>query len=115
VTPSDLFTATYRAFNARDIDAVLAVMAPDVDWPNGMDGSRMHGHQAVREYWTRQWSVIDPTVEPIRLTVDGDGRTVVDVHQVVRNVSGAIVADQVVQHVYELRDGLITRMEIRKP
>ena len=36
-------------------------------------------------------------------------------HQVVRSLSGDIVADQMVQHVYELRDGLITRMEIRKP
>ena len=115
MTPSELFTATYRAFNARDIDSALAVMAPDVDWPNGMDGSRMRGHQAVRDYWTHQWTVIDPTVEPLRLAIDPDGSAVVDVHQVVRTMSGDIVADQEVQHVYELRDGLITRMEIRKP
>ena len=38
-----------------------------------------------------------------------------DVHQVVRDRAGAIVADQRVQHVYELRDALVTRMEIRKP
>jgi hypothetical protein len=25
----------YAAFNARDVDAALAVMTPNVDWPNG--------------------------------------------------------------------------------
>jgi hypothetical protein len=27
---------TYAAFKARDVDAVLAAMHPDVDWPNGV-------------------------------------------------------------------------------
>jgi ketosteroid isomerase-like protein len=35
---------TYTAFNARDIDAVLAVMRPDVIWPNGMEGGTVVGH-----------------------------------------------------------------------
>jgi hypothetical protein len=26
--------ATYAAFNARDIDAVLTQMTADIDWPN---------------------------------------------------------------------------------
>jgi hypothetical protein len=55
-----LLTTTYQAFNARDVDAVLH---PEVDW-NGMEGGRMHGHAGVREYWTRQWSLVDPHVEP---------------------------------------------------
>jgi hypothetical protein len=115
MTPRELLVKTYRAFNRRDIDAVLAVMAPDVDWPNGMEGGRVHGHHAVREYWTRQWTMIDPTVEPLRFEPDDAGRIVVDVHQVVRDLAGNVKADQTVQHVYELHDGLITRMEIRKP
>ena len=81
-------TVTYRAFNARDIDAALALMHTDVDWPNGMEGGRVHGHQAVRDYWTRQWGLIDPHVEPIDFRTDEDGRTVVDVHQVVRDLAG---------------------------
>src|SRR5258705_6728346 len=36
----------YASFNARDIDAVLARLAPDVDWPNGMEGGRVHGRDA---------------------------------------------------------------------
>jgi ketosteroid isomerase-like protein len=111
----DLLSATYRAFNARDIDAVLAVMHPDVDWPNGMEGGRVHGHAAVREYWRRQWAMIDPHVEPQRFGSDGTGRVVVDVHQLVRDLAGKVVADQIVQHVYLIEDGLIRSMEIKKP
>jgi hypothetical protein len=110
---SALLERIYAAFNARDIEAVLAVMHPDVDWPNGMEGGRILGRDAVRDYWTRQWHTIDPRVEPCGFTIDGAGRIVVDVHQVVRDPGGALLADRMVQHVYVLVDGLIRRMEIR--
>ena len=37
------FDSLYAAFNARDIDAALAGMHPEVDWPNGWEGGRVHG------------------------------------------------------------------------
>lgn len=104
---------TYAAFNARDIDAVLAVMHPDVDWPNGMDGGRVRGHAAVRAYWTRQWALIDPRVEPRGFTVEADGRMAVAVHQVVRDLAGTVLRDVTVEHVYTFEGDLITSMEIR--
>jgi len=111
----ELLKDVYAAFNRRDIDAVLALMRHDVDWPNGMEGGRVHGHDEVRAYWTRQWSMIDPHVEPIGMLDDEAGNTVVDVRQVVRDLSGNILKDQIVQHVYSFRDSLIERMEIRTP
>jgi ketosteroid isomerase-like protein len=107
----DLIRTLYAAFNARDLETCLAAMQPEVDWPNGMEGGRVHGREGVREYWTRQWGMIDPTVEPRSVQVDEQGRIVVEVHQVVRDLAGAVV-DQMVRHVYEVEDGLITRMEI---
>jgi SnoaL-like domain len=104
--------AMYKAFNDRDIDTVLAVMHPDVDWPNGMEGGRVHGHQGVRAYWTRQWSMINPKVYPVHVGEDDLGRTVVDVHQLVRNLEGVIVLDQMVRHAYVMENGLIKSMEI---
>jgi ketosteroid isomerase-like protein len=44
----------YAAFNARDVDAVLAAMTPDVDWPKTWGGGRAIGREQVREYWKRQ-------------------------------------------------------------
>ena len=60
-----LLQGAYRAFNARDIDSALAAMHPDVDWHNAMEDRRAHGHDEVRAYWTRQWELIDPHVEPL--------------------------------------------------
>jgi len=87
---------TYAAFNARDIDAVLAVMHPDVIWPNGMEGGTVVGHAAVRAYWTRQWGLIDPRVEPRGFTLEADGRIAVAVHQVVRDLAGTGLKDDMV-------------------
>jgi hypothetical protein len=104
--------AMYAAFNDRDIDTVLGAMHPDVDWPNGMEGRRVHGHEGVREYWTRQWKMINPKVYPVQVSEDELGRTVVEVHQVVRNLEAVTVLDQMVRHVYVMEDGLIKSMEI---
>ena len=114
LTDQEILTRAYEAFNARDIDTVLAYMQPDVDWANGMEGGRVHGHQGVREYWTRQWGLIDPHVEPIRFHEEENGRIIVDVHQVVRDLAGTILADTMVQHVYRMRDGLVERMDIQE-
>jgi hypothetical protein len=45
-----MLVGLYRAFNARDIDAAVALLHPDVNWPNGMDGGRVRGRDAVRAY-----------------------------------------------------------------
>ena len=109
---SRLLQRAYAAFNARDLDGALATMSPDVVWPNGMEGGTVHGHEGVRAYWTRQWGLIDPRVEPKTFDVDSVGRIVVGVHQVVRDLSGKVLLDRMVEHVYTLKDGLIQSMEI---
>ena len=110
----EVIRRAYAAFNARDIDAVLELLHPDVEWANGMEGGSVHRHGGVRAYWTRQWSMIDPHVDPLRIAPDEDGRVVVDVHQVVRDLGGAVIADRMVRHVYEIEHGRIRRMQIRE-
>lgn len=104
----------YQSFNVRDMDAALATMQPDVEWPNGMEGGTVHGHAGVREYWTRQWGILDPHVNPISFDLDASGRVVVGVHQVVRDLSGKVLLDRMVEHVYSVERGLIRSMEIRE-
>ncbi|HTZ74078.1 MAG TPA: nuclear transport factor 2 family protein [Candidatus Aquilonibacter sp.] len=110
----ELLADAYDVFNRRDIEKILGIMHPNVDWPNGMEGGRVRGRDAVREYWRRQWSMVDPEVKPVAFEDDEKGRTVVDVHQVVRDLDGKIILDRVVQHVYSVRDSQIERMEIRE-
>lgn len=107
-----LIRLIYRAFNSREIDTVLAALRPDVDWPNGMEGGRVLGREAVRAYWQRQWEMINPHVDPIHITEDNSGRTVVDVHQVVRDLADNVISDSRVRHIYTFRDGLVAQMEI---
>lgn len=109
-----LLQQAYVAFNARNIDAALALMCADVVWPNGMEGGVVHGHMGVREYWTRQWSVIDPTVEPLSIR-EGEGCFDVEVRQRVRDLEGKVLIDRIVHHVYRLRGERIASMEIVEP
>jgi ketosteroid isomerase-like protein len=102
----------YAAFNAKDIDAVLARMQPDVDWPDMLENRRLIGHDAVRAYWLRQFELIDPAVEPRDVVERNGAELVVEVHQVVRNRQGDILSDQVVHHLYTLRNGLIAAMDV---
>jgi ketosteroid isomerase-like protein len=108
-----LLRRTYAAFNARDVDAVLAALQPGVDWPNVLGGTRLHGHAAVRAYWEGQFAATDPRVEPQGFRLESDGRIAVDVHQMVRDLSGAVLVEGSVQHVDRLRDGLVDHMEVR--
>ncbi len=110
----ELLKTAYREFNARNVEAVLTLMQPDVDWPNAIENRREIGRENVREYWRRQWQMLDPHVEPIGFADDREGRTIVDVHQVVKDLEGKVLVDQIVQHVYTICDGLIQRMEIRQ-
>jgi ketosteroid isomerase-like protein len=108
----ELLRRCYAAFNARDIETVIALMHPDVDWPNGMEGGRVHGHDEVRDYWTRQFGIIDGRVEPRRIADAADGRVAVEVHQVVHDLDKNLLSDGTVWHLYTIRDGLIERMDI---
>ena len=107
-----LLISAYREFNARNIDAVLAFMHPEVVWANGLEGGHVHGKEAVRAYWTRQFGMLDPHVEPVRVDKIGDGQFLVEVHQVVHDLGGNLLVDTVVYHTYRLHSGLIERMDI---
>jgi hypothetical protein len=108
----ELLRSAYAAFNARDIDAALATMALHVAWPKAFKGGIARGHEEVRAYWTEQWSEIDPHVEPVSFDPEAAGRILVDVHQVVRDLDGAILADVHVGHRFTIENGLIQAMEV---
>lgn len=102
----------YASFNARDIEAVLTKLHPDVDWPNAWEGGRLHGHDAIRDYWTRQFAAIDGRVEPTAVTSKDDDTVEVTVHQTVSDLDGNVLSDDIVTHTYTIRDGRIARMDV---
>ena len=108
----EVLIAAYRDFNARNIEAVVSRMHPEVEWANGMEGGHVHGKDAVRDYWTRQFTAFSPRVDPVSIDPDTNNNWVVSVHQVVHDVKGNLLIDTIVYHTYQFRDGLIVRMDI---
>jgi hypothetical protein len=109
----DILKRLYDRFNARDMEALLSAMHEDVIWANGMEGGHVYGHEGVRSYWTRQWAMIDPHVEPVAFSKGSDGQVIVDVHTIVRDLNGKIIVDQMVGHEFRLVQGRVQRFDIR--
>lgn len=107
-----LINTAYDRFNARDIDAALALMTTDVQWPSGAEGGFVQGHHAVREYWEAQWKVLDPHLEATAIDASPDGRVIVSAMQKVKDLDGNVVVDGLVAHIFTVTDGRIERMEI---
>ena len=116
----EILKRIYDRFNARDIDAVLAALADDVAWANGMEGGHVHGREAVLAYWTRQWTMVSPHVEPVRFHRAVDDAIVAEVRQSIYDLEGKPLQgqthglkDKTVGHVFRFRDGKVTRFDIQ--
>lgn len=107
-----LISRAYSAFNSRDIDTALSTFHPNVQWPKAFEGGYVTGHDEVRKYWTRQWSEINPTVEPMGFNERPDGRLEVSVHQVVKDLEGNLMFDGKVKHIYTIQDELLQSMDV---
>lgn len=113
-THQTLIKTAYLAFNARDIDAILQVMDPNVKWSKAWEGDYAHGHEDVRAYWTRQWNEINPKVTPVGFLEREDGRLEVEVDQLVKDLEGNVLFDGKVKHIYIIKNNLLVQMDIEK-
>jgi ketosteroid isomerase-like protein len=102
----------YDAFNKREIETIISQMRPDVKWANGLEGGFVFGRDAVREYWTNQFKMIQPELETLKFETDEKNRNVVTVHQIIRDLQGNMLADATVQQIFTIEDGLISLYEI---
>ena len=107
----EFFEDIYDNFNDRNIEKVLAKLSGNVKWANGMEGGFVHGRDAVREYWTRQFAMINPRVMPQKIETDDD-KTVVTIHQLVKDLDGNVLEDMTVEHIFCLENGLVKSFEI---
>ena len=108
----NLIKKAYAAFNERDIDKALSTMHPDIQWPKAFEGGYVSGHNEIREYWTRQWTEINPNVEPIEINERQNGNLEVEVLQKVKDLDGNSLFDGTVKHIYTLQDNLLRKMDI---
>lgn len=104
----------YTAFNSRDINSALSTFHLDVEWPKAFEGGYVKGHDEIRTYWTRQWTEINPTVEPTRIIERSNGTFEVTVHQIVKDLQDNLMFDGAVKHIYTIQDGLLRKMDIEQ-
>ncbi|HEX7781977.1 MAG TPA: nuclear transport factor 2 family protein [Sphingobium sp.] len=109
----EVVLAAYDAYNARDAEAILTFVSDDVDWPDG--DKRLHGRDALRQYWLNQWTGTRTHDTPTDVTELSDGRIRVRLDQIVRDMDGAEISRGTFEYFFELRDDLITRLDIIKP
>ncbi|MBY3088902.1 nuclear transport factor 2 family protein [Rhizobium laguerreae] len=116
----EMIKRIYHSFNARDIEGLLTVLSDDVAWANGMDGGHVHGREAVRDYWMRQWAIVSPHVEPVAFENTKDGAVAVKVIQSVFDLNGQPLEgqthglkDKTVTHIFRMEDGKIVRFDIQ--
>ena len=111
---NSLIAQAYSVFNARDVDSALALMTDNVRWPKASEGGHVVGKDEIRSYWTRQWKEFDPHVEPLEIIEQPGGVTKVRVRQLVKSLSGEVLSDSEVWHMYTIVNGLIKRMDLKE-
>ena len=113
---TDRLRAAYDGFGRGDIDAVLAVMDPEIEW-DASDAlahtGHYHGHAGVREYiesLSGAWEVYNLNAE--QFSESNDGAHV----RVLGTVSGKLADGQDIEarfaHVLHLDDGKVTRLKV---
>jgi len=110
-TIRNLFRELYKNFNNRQIDLVISQMTTDVKWANGMDGGYVYGHDGVREYWTRQFNIVKSQVTPLKIDIENEF-VKIKVHQVVHDLKGNLLADEIVDHHFYLKNEKISEFVI---
>ena len=66
------------------------------------NGGYVNGHKDIREYQTKQWAEINPTVEPIGFNEGQNGTLEVSVHQIVKDLQDNLMFDGIVHHAGRL-------------
>ena len=107
-----LIKKAYVAFNSRDIETALSTFHPDVEWPKAFEGGYVSGYDEIRKYWSRQWTEINPTVEPVGFDERPNGTVEVTVHQTVIDLQGNLMFDGTVKHIYTIQENLLRKMDL---
>lgn len=113
MTPDeDRIAQLYEAFNASDFDRCIAMMAPDVIWPDEAEDRLLVGVETVRDYFVSVTAPVRARYEPISLYTASTGQVVVLARQIITSATdGTLWSSLRVRHSFQLEHGLVTRLE----
>ena len=89
--PADRRTLLLRGYAVEGnekVEALLALVSDDVDWPD--DAGRLHGKGEARACGIEQWARTRTHDEPVGFSELNDGRNAVQISQVVRSLDGSV-------------------------
>jgi len=112
----ELVQEMYSAFARRDIEALLSVISPDVEWgepenPYNPAGGTRHGHSGFIEWvqiGSQSEEVLD--LEPKRFLTDLDSVAVVGHTRCLAKATGKTYQTDFV-HLITFKDGKVTRFQ----
>jgi uncharacterized protein len=108
----DIVASTYAAFSRGDVEAVLELMHPDVEWhppPTSVDPEPIFGRDAVRDYLAPNFFETQEA-EPVEVTVEGD-RVLVEARVRAVGAGSGVEIVGMAYHLYVFRDEQVVRFE----
>jgi uncharacterized protein len=107
---AELLRGAYEAYSRGEVDAVLELLDPDVEWvppSSSLEPHPLRGRDAVREYLSPN-IFEDQKAEPLEI-IEAGGRVLVVARVQARARGSGIEIDQVVYHLFTIEDGLAVR------
>lgn len=109
-----LLAQAYKAFNARDLAGLAAVLHPNARWPDSLEGGFVEGRAAVVDYFARQFDLMQLDARQVTVREEPPARIVLDIQHAVRSREGQLWSDTRTVLAYDFADGLIVEMSILK-
>lgn len=109
-----LARAAYEAFNARDLERLVPLLAVDVIWPNAIDGGELRGRYSVLIYGERLFSLVPSSRLDPEGVVETDEPTSLDmrVRQTIDLGAGPVSGPALHRFHFERDGGLISRLQV---
>jgi uncharacterized protein len=111
----DAIRRSYEAWNRRDVEGALKLMAPDVEWvlpDSGLNAGTNHGREGFRAFFETYFEAFESIqLEPLRFVV-ADERVVVLVRMFGAGVESGAQVELRAGHIWTMRDGEATRIEL---
>ena len=111
--PTEVVLAAYDSFNRGEIEPILDLLHPDVEWippPTSLEPRPLRGRDAVREYLAPNFFETQ-TAEPLE-TIEQGNRLLVVARVRARGRGSGIELDETAYHLLTIEDGRTVRFEV---
>jgi ketosteroid isomerase-like protein len=111
--PTEVVLAAYDSFNRGEIEPILDILHPDVEWvppPTSLEPRPLRGRDAVREYLAPNFFE-SQTAEPLE-TIEHANRLLVVARVRARGRGSGVELDQTAYHVLTIEEGRAVRFEV---